>query len=108
MVTYNRAGMSIFTGYFGVQSSPFADKMNLVYGTDGKVYIQNPLWWNKSYNTWVWGDYDPETDTITAEGFFDPDQPFTVTFSYDDNYNVVWTEDGESTVMDYSYRTDNG
>ena len=53
-------------------------------------------------------DYDPETDTITAEGFFDPDQPFTVTFSYDDNYNVVWTEDGESTVMDYSYRTDNG
>lgn len=25
MVTYNRAGMSIFTGYFGVQSSPFTD-----------------------------------------------------------------------------------
>ena len=46
MVTYNRAGMSIFTGYFGVQSSTFTDKMNLVYGTDGKVYIQNPLWWN--------------------------------------------------------------
>ena len=64
MVTYNRAGMSIFTGYFGVQSSPFADKMNLVYGTDGKVYIQNPLWWNKSYNTWVWGDFDPETGTF--------------------------------------------
>ena len=37
LVTYNRAGMSIFTGYFGVQSSPFADKMNLVFGTDGKV-----------------------------------------------------------------------
>lgn len=56
MVTYNRAGMSIFTGYFGVQSSLFNDKMNLVYGTDGKVYIQNPLWWNKSYNTtsFIW------------------------------------------------------
>lgn len=66
MVTYNRAGMSIFTGYFGVQSSPFADKMNLVYGTDGKVYIQNPLWWNKSYNTWVSGDYDPETGIISV------------------------------------------
>ena len=66
MVTYNRAGMSIFTGYFGVQSSPFADKMNMVYGTDGKVYIQNPLWWNKSYNTWVCGDYDPETGIISV------------------------------------------
>lgn len=66
MVTYNRAGMSIFTGYFGVQSSLFADKMNLVYGTDGKVYIQNPLWWNKSYNTWVWGDFDPETGIISV------------------------------------------
>ena len=64
--TYNRAGMSIFTGYFGVQSSAFADKMNIVYGTDGKVYIQNPLWWNKSYNTWVWGDFDPETGIVTV------------------------------------------
>ena len=66
VATYNRAGLSIFTGYFGVQSSMFADKMNIVYGTDGKVYIQNPLWWNKSYNTWVWGDFDPETGIITV------------------------------------------
>ena len=66
MFTYNRAGMSIFTGYFGVQSSPFADKMNLVYGTDGKVYIQNPLWWNKSFNTWICGDFDPETGIISV------------------------------------------
>lgn len=66
LVTYNRAGMSIFTGYFGVQSSQFADKMNLVFGTDGKVYVQNPLWWNKSYNTWVWGDFDPETGIISV------------------------------------------
>lgn len=52
------------------------------------------------------GDYDPETDTLTAEGFFDPDAPFTVTFSYDENNNIVWTENGESTVLDYSYLTD--
>jgi hypothetical protein len=65
-VTYNRAGLSIFTGYFGVQSSMFSDKMNMVYGTDGKVYIQNPLWWNKSYNTWVYGDFDPETGIISV------------------------------------------
>ena len=66
LATYNRTGMSIFTGYFGVQSSQFADKMNIVYGTDGKVYIQNPLWWNKSYNTWVCGDFDPETGIVSV------------------------------------------
>ena len=64
VATYNRSGLSIFSGYFGVQSSIFTDKMNIVYGTDGKVYIQNPLWWNKSYNTWVWGDFDSETGII--------------------------------------------
>ena len=52
------------------------------------------------------GPYDPETDTVTAEGFFDPDEPFTVVFSYNAENYVVWTENGESTVMDYSYRTD--
>jgi len=51
------------------------------------------------------GTYDPETETITAEGFFDPDAPFTVVFSYDENNSVVWTENGESTVLEYSYRT---
>ena len=50
------------------------------------------------------GAYDPATDSITAEGFFDPDN-ITVTFSYDDQRNVVWTENGESTVLEYSYRT---
>ncbi|MBR3244392.1 MAG: hypothetical protein IKD50_00515 [Clostridia bacterium] len=50
------------------------------------------------------GAYDPETDSITAEGFFDSDN-ITVTFSYDNQRNVVWTENGESTVLEYSYRT---
>lgn len=52
------------------------------------------------------GDYDPASDTVTAEGFFDPDAPFTVTFSYDDQNNLVWTENGESTVLEYSYIMD--
>ena len=51
------------------------------------------------------GAYDPATDSITAEGFFDPDDTITVTFSYDSQRNVVWTENGESTVLEYSYRT---
>ncbi len=52
------------------------------------------------------GAYDPATDTVTAEGYFDPDAPITVTFSYDDHNNVVWTENGESTTLEYSYRVD--
>ena len=50
------------------------------------------------------GAYDPETDTITADGFFDPDAPITVVFSYSKNNKVVWTENGESTEMEYSMR----
>ena len=59
------------------------------------------------------GAYDPETDSITAEGFFDPDN-ITVDRAdrstggnscYDSQRNVVWTENGESTVLEYSYRT---
>ena len=52
------------------------------------------------------GTYDAATDSITAEGEFDGEDPMTVTFSYDDKNNVVWTENGESTVLEYSYLTD--
>ncbi len=52
------------------------------------------------------GDYDAATDTITAEGEFENEDPMTIVFSYDENNNVVWTESGESTAMDYSYYTD--
>ncbi|MCR4882770.1 MAG: hypothetical protein K6A68_04330 [Clostridiales bacterium] len=54
----------------------------------------------------VKGPYDAAADTITATGYFDPDQEFTVTFSYDDFNNVVWTENGESTTMEYSLMID--
>lgn len=52
------------------------------------------------------GTYDPATDTITADGYFDPDKPITVTFSYDEQSRVVWTEDGVSTPMELSLRID--
>ena len=48
------------------------------------------------------GDYDAEADTLTATGEFDNEEPFTVTFSYDENNHIVWTENGESTVLEYS------
>ena len=52
------------------------------------------------------GDYDPAADTVQAEGCFDNGELFTVTFSYDESRNVVWTENGESTILKYSYYTD--
>ena len=30
----------------------------------------------------------------------------TITFSYDANHHVVWTENGQSTVMEYSFYND--
>ena len=52
------------------------------------------------------GDYNADADTIQASGCFDDGEVFTVTFSYDENRNVVWTENGESTSLEYSYFTD--
>ena len=51
------------------------------------------------------GPYDAASDTLTVEDFFDPEDPFTVTFSYTDE-GLVWTENGESTVLEYSCYTE--
>ncbi len=52
------------------------------------------------------GDFDPETNTLTAEGEFDGEDPMVITFSYDKNNNLVWTENGVSTELEYSTLTD--
>jgi len=57
-------------------------------------------------NAILQGDYDADTDTVQASGSFDDGEEFTVTFSYDGSRNVVWSENGESTVLEYSYYTD--
>ena len=54
------------------------------------------------------GDYDADADAITAEGFFDPDKPITVIFSHDEEGNVVWTENEESTVLEYCFENAEG
>ena len=54
------------------------------------------------------GDYDADADAITAEGFFDPDKPVTVIFSHDEEGNVVWTENEESTVLEYCFENAEG
>ena len=51
-------------------------------------------------------DYDAATDTVSATGEFEGEAPFDVTFSHDEHGSVVWTEDGESTVLEFSTLTD--
>ena len=52
------------------------------------------------------GTYDAASDTVTAEGEFEGEEPMTVIFSYNANYDAVWTENGQSTTMEYSLYTD--
>ncbi len=68
----------------------------LTYGADDQVLSEAAMK----------GVYDPETDTLTAEGALEADKPITVVFSYDEMNNVVWTENGESFTMEYSYHVE--
>ena len=52
------------------------------------------------------GDYDAATDTLTATGEFEGEEPITVVFSYDEHNQMVWNENGESTVLEFSFLTD--
>lgn len=52
------------------------------------------------------GDYDAETNTVTATGAFNDGETFTAVFSYDENNAIVWIEDGVSTVLELSTMTD--
>ncbi|MBQ6174225.1 MAG: hypothetical protein IJK28_06350 [Clostridia bacterium] len=52
------------------------------------------------------GDYDPETNTVTAEGAFNDGESFTAVFGYDENGSIVWIENGVSTVLELSVLSD--
>ena len=52
------------------------------------------------------GTYDAATDTLTASGEFDNEEPMTITFSYNEDNQILWTENGESTVLELSLYTD--
>jgi hypothetical protein len=70
LYTYYRAGACIYSSLFGLGETEVDGKMNVVFGKtdgalDGKVYIQNPMWWLDGNNTWVEGTYDWMTGLIT-------------------------------------------
>lgn len=49
------------------------------------------------------GDYDEATNTLKADGCFDDGENITVIFSYNEDYNIVWTQDGKTTIFEYDY-----
>lgn len=66
LVTYMRAGGSIYSSFFGLGATEVDGKLNVVFAEDGKAYIQNPMWWFDTYNSWVEGTYDEATGIITV------------------------------------------
>ena len=41
-------------------------KINIAFDpTNNDVYVQNPSWWHDSYNSWVKGTLDPQTNIIS-------------------------------------------
>ena len=64
LVVYMRDGATIYSSFFGVSASLTDGKLNVVYGDNDKVYIQDPLYYVGA-GTWVEGTFDRATGIIT-------------------------------------------
>lgn len=65
LVTYNRSGDYIYAYWGYAYPGSQTGKINVVFAEDGKAYIQNPLFYRSSFNSWVEGEYDENTGIIT-------------------------------------------
>ena len=63
--TYYRNSAYIAQSIFGISNGTTDGKFVVAFDTNGDVYVQNPAWWNDSYNSWVKGTYDFNTGIIT-------------------------------------------
>ncbi len=93
LITYSRFGGYISSSAFGVSNGSLDGKVNVVFTDNGKVYIQNPLWYHDGYGSWVEGTYDVETSIISVP---------TGQYLYwdDDDYYGVRVGWGETTVTE--------
>ena len=65
LYSYTRRGDCIYSSIWGIYHTQQSGKLNVVFGDDGKAYIQNPIYYCEGYDTWVEGSYDPATDIIS-------------------------------------------
>mgnify|MGYP006916028762 CR=1 FL=1 len=57
--TYYRNSATIaYSWFYGWVAQATDGKFTVAFDNQGNAYIQNPLWWLDSYNTWVKGTYD--------------------------------------------------
>ena len=65
--TYWRSTGYIASSMFGVSAGYTDGTFQIAIDPEtNEAYIQNPVWWVDSYNSWVKGEYDPETGIITV------------------------------------------
>ena len=62
---YRNSGCIAYSWYYGIYKTATDGKFTVAFDNQGNAYIQNPLWWLDSYNTWVKGTYDWATGIIT-------------------------------------------
>ena len=64
--TYWRSTGYIASSMFGVSAGYTDGTFQIAIDPEtNEAYILNPVWWVDSYNSWVKGEYDPETGIIT-------------------------------------------
>ena len=65
--TYWRSTGYIASSMFGVSAGYTDGTFQIAIDPEtNEAYILNPVWWVDSYNSWVKGEYDPETGIITV------------------------------------------
>ncbi len=65
--TYWRSTGYIASSLFGVSAGYTDGTFQIAIDPEtNEAYILNPVWWVDSYNSWVKGEYDPETGIITV------------------------------------------
>ena len=65
--TYWRSTGYIASSIFGVSAGYTDGTFQIAIDPEtNEAYILNPVWWVDSYNSWVKGEYDPETGIITV------------------------------------------
>ena len=64
--TYWRSTGYIASSIFGVSAGYTDGTFKIAIDPEAnEAYIQNPAWWHDSYDSWVKGEYDPETGIIS-------------------------------------------
>ena len=65
LYTFYRNSAYIASGFFGISGGTTDGKINVAIDAEnGECYVQNPLWWVDSYNTWAKGTCEVTEDGI--------------------------------------------